>query len=64
MIAFSLSLLGFSHTAFAAGQGTDRKPSITCDQLGSIKLKDVANGAARSRGLHARVQASTGKLFW
>src|SRR5438034_2142773 len=43
MIAFGASFFGFSQTAFVEGQGNGRRPAITCNQLGGVKLKDVSS---------------------
>ena len=40
MIAFGASFLGFSQTTFAAGQVTDRKPAVSCEQLGGHQTRD------------------------
>jgi hypothetical protein len=48
MIVLEAALAGLSETASAEGQGTSRNPAMTCEQLGSIKLKDVSSITAQS----------------
>src|SRR5215510_4231300 len=48
IIALGASVFGFSQTLFAAAQENGRKPTMTCEQLGAIKLKDVSSITAKS----------------
>ena len=47
-IALAASILAFFCDVFAAGQESGRKPSVSCEQLGGIKLKDVSSITAQS----------------
>jgi hypothetical protein len=47
MITFVVSLFGFSQAAFAGSQEQGRNPAITCEKLGSMKLKDVSSITAQ-----------------
>jgi hypothetical protein len=46
MITFVVNLFGFSQATFAGSQEQGRNPAITCEKLGSMKLKDVSSIAA------------------
>ena len=48
LIAFCVGFFGLSATGFAAAQTGSRKPAITCEQLGSIKIKDAGSITAQS----------------
>src|SRR5215471_9921575 len=48
IVALGASVFGFSQTLFAAAQENGRKPTISCEQLGAIKLKDVSSITAKS----------------
>ena len=48
IVACAAGLFAFPQTTIAAGQAAGRKPAMTCDQLGSIKLKDVGSITAQS----------------
>src|SRR5215831_12349063 len=48
IVALGASVFSFSQTLFAAAQENGRKPTMACEQLGAIKLKDVSSITAKS----------------
>jgi pimeloyl-ACP methyl ester carboxylesterase len=48
LIAFGAHFVVSTQPAFASGQGSARKATIACEQLGMLKLKDVSSMAAQS----------------
>src|SRR5262245_6961565 len=48
VIVFATSFPVGSHPPFAQGQENGRKPAMTCEQLGSVKLKDISSISAQS----------------
>lgn len=61
IVALGASVFGCSQTLFAA-QENGRKPAISCEQLGAIKLKDVSSITAKSVAAGTLTQQGTPPL--